>query len=126
MRRRFLAAFAVGVGVFCAPLAAHHSVAGIYDESQQISVEGVVTQFHLLNPHAFLILEVRDSRGNAQRWTGEMDNRHELAQDGFETGSVKPGDRIVVLGFPARRQPHSLYVRRIERPADGFSYQHHP
>lgn len=105
---------------------AHHSISGIYDDKQRVTIEGVVTQFHFLNPHPFLVLEVKDEKGNPQRWTAEMDNRYELAELGFETGTVKPGDHVIVLGFPARRQPHSLYVRRIDRPSDGFSYQHHP
>lgn len=126
MRRRLISAFAVGLAMLGASVQAHHSVAGIYDEQQRITIEGVVTQFHLLNPHAFLILEVKDEHGVAERWTAEMDNRHELAQNGFATGTVKPGDRVIVLGFPARRQPHSIYVRRLDRPSDGFTYQHHP
>jgi hypothetical protein len=35
----------------------------------------------------------------------------------------KPGDWIVVTGSPARTQRHSLYVRRLDRPADGFRYE---
>ena len=30
---------------------------------------------------------------------------------------------IVVTGSPARTQRQSLYIRRLDRPADGFNYQ---
>jgi hypothetical protein len=127
MRRRgTLSALAIGVAMLDVTTWAHHSISGIYDDKQRVTIQGVVTQFHFLNPHPFLVLEVRDEKGNPQRWTAEMDNRYELAELGFETGTVKPGDHVIVLGFPARRHPHSLYVRRIDRPSDGFSYQHHP
>jgi hypothetical protein len=52
-----------------------------------------------------------------------MDNRWELVEIGFDSMTLKPGDRIVVTGGPAREQRQSLYIRKLERPADGFSYQ---
>ncbi|HVH25229.1 MAG TPA: DUF6152 family protein [Vicinamibacterales bacterium] len=105
---------------------AHHSIAGIYDDSHPVTVEGVVTRFRFVDPHPFLVMEVKDGHGKPQRWTMEMDNRWELAELGFRTETLKPGDRLVVLGSLARRQPHSLYIRKLDRPADGFTYQHHP
>ena len=105
---------------------AHHSIAGIYDDSQPVTVEGVVTRFGFVDPHPFVVMEVRDENGRPQRWTMEMDNRWELSQLGFETETLKPGDRLVVLGSPARLKPHSLYIRKLDRPSDGFTYQHHP
>jgi hypothetical protein len=105
---------------------AHHSIAGIYDDSHPVTVEGIVTNFRFVDPHPFLVMEVLDRSGKPQRWTMEMDNRWELAELGFETETLKPGDRLVVLGSPARRKPHSLYIRKLDRPSDGFSYQHHP
>jgi hypothetical protein len=29
----------------------------------------------------------------------------------------------VIIGSRARRQPQSLYIRRLERPSDGFAYE---
>jgi hypothetical protein len=116
-----MASFSPGGAVY-----AHHSIAGIYDDSHRVTVEGVVTRFRFVHPHPFLVLESKDASGKPQRWVMEMDNRWELAELGFENGTLKPGDRLVVLGLPARRQPHSMYIWKLERPADGFSYQHHP
>jgi uncharacterized protein DUF6152 len=127
--------FAVGAAILGAGIVsltpgtvlhAHHSIAGIYDENHPVTVEGIVTRFRFVDPHPFLVMDVKDSSGKPQRWTMEMDNRWELAELGFQTETLKPGDRLVVLGSLARRQPHSLYIRRLDRPADGFSYQHHP
>ena len=102
---------------------AHHSIAGMYDESRRVTLDGSVVQFQFVNPHPFVVLEVRDAGGNVQSWKLEMDNRHELVDVGVKGDTLRAGDRLVVTGSPGRAQPHDLYVRRLERPADGFLYE---
>jgi hypothetical protein len=103
---------------------AHHSISNVYDFRERVTLDAVVAQFEFVNPHPFVTVDVKES-GKEGRWRLEMDNRHELAALGFETGTLKPGDRIVVIVNPGRTQKRSAYVRRLERPADGFTYQHH-
>lgn len=117
-------AIAVGLLALCGAVAhAHHSIAGMYDESRRVMVDGVVAEFHFVNPHPFVMVDVRDANGSAQAWKLEMDNRGELVDVGVRGTTLKPGDRVVVSGSPARTQPQVLYVRRLERPADGFLYE---
>ena len=52
-----------------------------------------------------------------------MDNRRELVEIGFTQQTLRPGDSIVVGGSPARHEARSLYVRRLDRPSDGFWYE---
>ena len=103
----------------------HHSISAAYDRARPVTLDGVLVEFAMVQPHPFVVVDVRNG-GETARWRGELDNRWELAELGFRTETLKPGDRLVVLGSLARRQPHSLYIRKLERPADGFSYQHHP
>jgi hypothetical protein len=70
-------------------------------------------------------IEVTDRTGRAQLWMLEMDNRRELAEIGFRNNTLRPGDRIKVTGSRARSWPRGLYIRSLERPADGFNYHHH-
>lgn len=113
---------ALGVTMPGKAVLAHHSIAAVYDSSREVAVEGVVTQFHFVNPHPFVSMEVKDG-GATHRWRLEMDNRSELAEIGFTVDTFKPGDRIVVAGSPARKEPHSLYIRRLDRPVDGLRYE---
>ena len=101
---------------------AHHSISGVYDSSRQVTIEGITTQFHFINPHPFVVMETRNSSG-AQQWRLEMDNRSELVEVGMNSETLKPGDRIVVSGSPGRTQSQSLYIRRLDRAADGFRYE---
>jgi hypothetical protein len=103
---------------------AHHSLYGVYHTDRRATVEGVVAQFHFVNPHPFLIVEARDAGGRPQQWRMEMDNRRELVDVGLTEHTFKPGDKVVVSGSPGRsEQILGLYVRRLDRPADGLRYE---
>ena len=100
-------------------LAMHHSIAGVYDSNRQVTIEGVIAEFHFVNPHPFVVLDA-----NNERWKLEMDNLSELMEVGMTKFTLKPGDRVVVSGKPARSSPpQSLYVMKLDRPADGFRYE---
>jgi hypothetical protein len=102
---------------------AHHSIVGVYDAARQVRLDGVVTAFQFVNPHPFVELAVDDAAGKRQDWRLEMDNRFELAAVGMTADTLRPGDRVVVTGSAARDDSRRLYVRRLERPTDGFRYE---
>jgi len=119
---RWLLALAAGIGISGTPAAAHHSLSD-YDSSRSTTVEGLVAQYQFVNPHPFLVLDVRDRSGAVQQWKLEMDNRSELSDIGVTKETFKAGDRIVVSGSPGHTQPRIMYIRKLERPADGFGYE---
>src|SRR4249919_2199845 len=88
-------------------LQAHHSISSVYDSTRRVTLDGVVEQFQLVNPHPFLVIGVIDARGDAakpQTWRLEMDNLWELAAIGIMAGTLRPGDRVRVIGSLARAQ----------------------
>src|SRR3990172_482716 len=90
---------------------AHHSIAGVYDGDRKVTVEGVIVQFQFVNPHPFVTLEVQTPNADPQRWRLEMDNRPELVDAGMTSETLRPGDRVIVTGSPARApQSQSLYI----------------
>jgi uncharacterized protein DUF6152 len=121
--KRWTLSFAVAFAATGVAAHGHHSISSVYDSSRRVTIEGVIAQFQLVNPHPFLIVDVKDGAGNSQEWRLEMDNRSELAAIGVTANTFKPGDRVVVAGSPGRTQPESLYVLRLDRPADGFWYE---
>jgi hypothetical protein len=102
--------------------AGHHSIAAVYDSSRQQRVEGVVAEFQFVNPHPFVIVAVA-ADGAEESWRLEMDNRFELQGIGMTGETLRPGDRVVVTGSLGRTAPRTLYIRRLDRPADGFRYE---
>jgi hypothetical protein len=94
----------------------HHSIAGVYDSSRQVTLDGVIREFRFVNPHPFVIVDAKD-----EIWKLELDNLRELTGVGMTKDTLKPGDRIVVSGSPAReKSDQTLYVQRLDRPIDGF------
>ena len=120
MRRWF---FPVALGLAAAAAAhSHHSINGVYDSSRPATVEGRVTEFRFVNPHPVLVIEVQVG-AERQSWQLEMDNRFELAEIGMSPETFLPGDHVVATGSLGRTEPHRLYLRRLDRPADGFRYE---
>jgi hypothetical protein len=104
------------------PAAAHHSLSAVYDEGRRVTLEGVVREFRMVNPHPWVELTVASGEARGQ-WRLEMDNLFELTAIGVKGDTFKPGDRLVVSGSPARDASRGLYVRQLDRPADGFRYE---
>ena len=98
---------------------AHHSIAGVYDSTSSVTVDAVVSEFHFVNPHPFVIVSVNRD-GQAETWKLELDNRFELVDAGMKADTLRAGDRIVARGSRARDGSRSMYALRIDRPADGF------
>ena len=63
---------------------------------------------------SFVTIEVKDAASVSERWTGEW---------GVPRGSLRPGDYVVVSGYPARDpDDHRLFVQTISRPTDGWKW----
>jgi hypothetical protein len=102
---------------------AHHSISAVYDGSRQVTLEGVVTSFEFVNPHPFLVIDVGGGGNERESWRLEMDNRFELAEIGVTAETLKAGDAVIVSGSAGRSAPRTLYIRRLDRPSDGFRYE---
>ena len=113
----------VGAVIFVTAIQGHHSISGVYDTSRSITIEGTVTQFQFINPHPFVTMTAETRNDGKQQWRLELDNRFELVEIGMNERTIKPGDRIAVSGNPGRNQATSLYVLRLDRPADGLRYE---
>ena len=87
----------LAVGVICAagaslPMWAHHSH-GNYEDTF-MDLEGVVKEVHLVVPHSWIYLEVKDSKGEPQMWAMEATGRTGLQRVGITADYVKPGDTV--------------------------------
>src|SRR4051812_18965948 len=88
--------------VVALPVAAHHSFAGTYDVSKEITIKGKIVEVSLRSPHSFFFVEAEDSKGVVQRWSIEGASVSQFAQQGVTKDALKVGDLVEIVGNPAR------------------------
>ncbi|HEX6993100.1 MAG TPA: DUF6152 family protein [Gammaproteobacteria bacterium] len=98
-----------------APAAAHHSPAMLYDLTREITVEGVVTEYQLGNPHMRVYFEV-EVDGKTEQWLAEGGSRTQLLRAGWTGDELSPGDKIVVRGHPSRDGSKVVHMQYLTLP----------
>jgi hypothetical protein len=86
--------------LFALPVAAHHSHGNYMDTFSDMT--GVVKEVHLVVPHSWVYMEVKDASGQAQIWALEATGRNGLERIGVNREYIKPGDTIKVRCHPLR------------------------
>ena len=102
---------------------AHHSFSATDDSSQKVEIEGVVKEFVWRNPHSFLRIDVKEKDGTTKTWALEWGSISQLSKSEMTRTTLKPGDRIIVGGEPARDQSSPrLLLQSLKRPSDGWTW----
>lgn len=101
---------------------AHHGQAA-YDMTKTISLRGVVSEFNWANPHSILQLDVRNEKGEKEKWliatgpTGTLE-RCGWSSNGQISGSlVKNGDEVTVIGNRVRSGANMMLLSKLVLPA---------
>jgi hypothetical protein len=100
-----LIASLAGLAVAAAPAFAHHSRSGFYQGAESlITLSGTVKEFRWINPHSFIILEVRDEEGAVTTWGVELGDPGSMVRSGEGWGhdALEPGDEISFETYPSR------------------------
>jgi hypothetical protein len=103
MNRYIANAVVVAVVIMSAtPVKAHHSFA-MFDAGRTIMITGTVEEFQWTNPHVLIWVAVHDAV-NPQpiTWSIEATSPGNLRRQGWNKDSLKPGDRVEVIGNPLR------------------------
>jgi hypothetical protein len=102
-RAQKIAGLVTALGGVCAgvaPVIAHHSTAA-FDNAQVVKIEGAVTQFRWINPHAsFKVDGVSNGEYPDGLWTVEMTAPNVLINQGWKRHSLVVGDKVTVFVSP--------------------------
>jgi hypothetical protein len=100
--RSYLVACSCAIGLAMAGTAfAHHSMEG-FDRAKNVTLVGTVKQFKWANPHSWIDLEVPNEKGGVDEWNIEMTAPFVLVKAGWKSNSLKPGDKVTVIGHPQK------------------------
>jgi hypothetical protein len=77
---------------------AHHSFAADFKADEFNTIEGLVTDFRLRNPHVLIYLDVSNEDGSVTNWMVVGNSAIGWRQAGWDNDSLKSGDMLRVTG----------------------------
>ena len=119
-RKTNLVLAAVGLAACMAvPAQAHHGVSN-WDLNKDITLTGTLAGVELVNPHAWLLVDVKGTDGKTQHWRCEMRSASSLRRSGWTREMFGAGTPVTVTGSPERFKAQQCYLSTI-RFGDGSS-----
>jgi hypothetical protein len=96
-----------------APIFAHHSVSAEFDVNRHLTYSGVITRVDWSNPHIYFYVDVKDGSQKVTSWAFEGAGPNTLARMGWLRDTLKVGDRVTVIAFPARDGANVASAREV-------------
>jgi hypothetical protein len=105
-------AAALTIAMVAVPAFAHHGTAA-FDTSKSVTVKGAITEFVFLNPHVQVYFDVKNAKGETEKWQGELTAPNKLARAGWTKKTLQPGDMVEVTGFRTANGGNTLWIRKL-------------
>jgi hypothetical protein len=112
--------------VFAGRPSAHHAIGAIYDRSRMVTISGEVVRVVLRNPHSFVDVVILEPKRTGLIYSIEWTASDRLGVQGVTNTTLKPGDRVIITGQPARDADGRLRMTMLRRPKDGFVWTPRP
>ena len=93
----------------------HHGLAQ-FDMRHPVHMQGTVTDFQWINPHAYIHADLKDENGKVENWKLELGALGTLNRLGWSPNTVKRGDRVTVHGFRAKNGSPYMCLAEIDLP----------
>jgi hypothetical protein len=103
---------------------AHHSVAGQFDLQRTVTLTGVVSTVHWVNPHIYIEFDAKQPADKAATWRLEGVPVGMARKAGLSMAMLKGnGETVTIVAHPARDgTPNLGYIIKITYP-DGKVFQ---
>ena len=94
------------------PVHAHHGGAA-YNLTLSTTLDATITRFSWANPHALIAFTAPGADGSAEEWTAETAGPVILTRAGWTKTALRPGDRVTIVGQPARNGSKTMLLQRV-------------
>jgi hypothetical protein len=118
MRARIIVLiFCVGaLLIVSGPTFAHHGTAA-YDTKNIVTVKGTMTDFRFINPHVQLYFDVKNEKGEVEKWQAELTAPNKLSRAGWDKYTLRPGDSITASGYVTKDGGHTMWINKLIGPS---------
>jgi hypothetical protein len=105
----------VALLIVSGPMFAHHGTAA-FDTKNVVTVKGTMTDFRFINPHVQLFFDVKNDKGEVEKWQAELTAPNKLSRAGWTKYTLKPGDAITASGYVGKDDAHSMWINKLIGP----------
>ena len=107
-------------------LVAHHSFS-MFEMDKNVTYEGVVVEYMWVNPHTHFTVDIKTGPdvdpATVGRWDVEGGSTNIMARQGWTRATLKPGERITLVGHPMKDGSKGISLFYMIRP-DGKRLYH--
>src|SRR5204863_9497341 len=102
MKKMYPALLAGACLVLSSPVRAHHAFAAEFDAKKPVHLVGIVSKVELINPHAWIHVDVKEPDGKVTTWMVEAGSPNVLLRRGFTKTTVAKGTPVIVDGYQSK------------------------
>jgi hypothetical protein len=84
------------------PALAHHAFSAEFDATTPVKLKGPITKIELINPHAWIHIDVTKPDGTVEKWMVEGGTPNTLQRRGITRATLQIGTVILVDGYQAK------------------------
>jgi len=104
-----------------APVVSAHHSGTMFDDTKEVTVQGVVKEFQYTNPHSWLLVDVTGADGKVTTWGFEAEGPTTLMQMKVRRSDFTPGTKLTISGHPMKDgRPAAAWTKAIR--ADGTEF----
>jgi hypothetical protein len=122
--KRLLTAWALAA-VFGGSVLAHHSPAA-FEPTKTVTLVGTIKEFRWQNPHSWIEILVPDAKGQEVLWAVELTSPTYLIRSGWKSTTLKPGDKVTIVGRPLKSGEAGSAIFTSVTLADGRTLYERP